>query len=60
MTLERNDCSRPRQAAGEDLTSAEAIYGVDEDAQLTTFDPDAEEVFDAPAEDAETEEEDAS
>ncbi|MAS04240.1 MAG: 50S ribosomal protein L9 [Ahrensia sp.] len=60
LNVARSSDEAERQAAGEDLTSAEAIYGVDEDAQLTTFDPDAEEVFDAPAEDAETEEEDAS
>jgi len=60
LNVARSSDEAERQAAGEDLTSAEAIYGVDEDAQLTTFDPDAEEVFETPAEDAETEEEDAS
>ena len=60
MNVARSSDEAERQASGEDLTSAEAIYGVDEDAQLQTFDPDAEEVFDAPAEDADTEEESAS
>ena len=60
LNVARSSDEAERQASGEDLTSAEAIYGVDEDAQLQTFDPDAEEVFDAPAEDADTEEEPAS
>ena len=60
LNVARSSDEAERQASGEDLTSAEAIYGVDEDAQLQTFDPDAEEVFDAPAEDADTEEESAS
>ena len=60
LNVARSSDEAERQAAGEDLTSADAIYGVDEDAQLQTFDPDAEEIFETPAEDAETEEESAS
>lgn len=46
LNVARSADEAERQAAGEDLSSAEAIYGVDEDAQLQTFDPDAEEYFD--------------
>jgi len=60
LNVARSSDEAERQAAGEDLTTAEAIYGVDEDAQLQTFDPDAEEIFDNPAEETETEEEAAS
>jgi len=60
LNVARSSDEAERQAAGEDLTSAEAIYGVDEDAQLQTFDPDAEELFEETAEGAETEEESAS
>lgn len=60
LNVARSSDEAERQAAGEDLTSAEAIYGVDEDAQLQTFDPDAEEVFETPAEETETDEESAS
>ena len=60
LNVARSSDEAERQESGEDLTSAEAIYGVDEDAQLQTFDPEAEEVFDAPAEGDETEEETAS
>lgn len=45
LNVARSTDEAERQAAGEDLTSAEAIYGVDEEAQLQTFDPEAEEVF---------------
>jgi len=53
LNIARSTDEAERQASGEDLTSADAIYGVDEEAQLQTFDPDAEEVFEegaAPAE----------
>jgi large subunit ribosomal protein L9 len=59
LNIARSTDEAERQAAGEDLTSADAIYGVDEEAQLQTFDPDAEEVFEegaAPAAEEETEE----
>ena len=62
LNVARSADEAERQASGEDLTSAEAIYGVDEDAQLETFDPDAEEFFEedaAPAEAAEETEEQA-
>lgn len=39
LNVARSSDEAERQAAGEDLTSADAIYGVDEDAQLQTFDP---------------------
>lgn len=55
LNIARSTDEAERQQAGEDLTSAEAIYGVDEDAQLQTFDPDAEELFEETAEDAEEE-----
>lgn len=45
LNVARSTDEAERQAAGEDLTSAEAIYGVDEEAQLQTFDLEAEEVF---------------
>ena len=45
LNVARSTDEAERQAAGEDLTSAEAIYGVDEEAQLQTFDPNAEEAF---------------
>lgn len=43
LNVARSTDEAERQDAGEDLTSAEAIYGFDEDAQLETFDPNAEE-----------------
>lgn len=43
LNVARSSDEAERQAAGEDLTSAEAIYGIDEDAKLETFDPNAEE-----------------
>ncbi|MCI5077227.1 50S ribosomal protein L9 [Oricola sp.] len=55
LNIARSTDEAERQQAGEDLTSAEAIYGVDEDAQLQTFDPDAEELFEETAEEAEEE-----
>jgi len=55
LNVARSSDEAERQAAGEDLTSAEAIYGVDEDAQLQTYDPNADEVFEEGAE-PETEE----
>ncbi|TCD14294.1 50S ribosomal protein L9 [Oricola cellulosilytica] len=45
LNVARSSDEAERQAAGEDLSSAEAIYGVDEDAQLQTYDPEAEEFF---------------
>jgi len=62
LNIARTADEAERQAAGEDLTSAEAIYGYDEDAQLQTFDPDAEEVFEETAEETaeETGEEEAA
>ena len=60
LNVARSSDEAERQESGEDLTSAEAIYGVDEDAQLQTFDPEAEEVFEDAAENDETEEESAS
>ena len=50
LNIARTADEAERQAAGEDLTSADAIYGIDEEAQLQTFDPDAEEVFEETAE----------
>jgi large subunit ribosomal protein L9 len=50
LNIARTADEAERQAAGEDLTSADAIYGIDEEAQLQTFDPDAEEVFEEAAE----------
>jgi large subunit ribosomal protein L9 len=53
LNVARSADEAERQASGEDLTSAEAIYGVDEEAQLQTFEGDAEEFFEedaAPAE----------
>ena len=55
LNVARSTDEAERQAAGEDLTSAEAIYGVDEEAQLQTFE-EAEELFEegaAPEEEAE-------
>ncbi|WP_421852093.1 50S ribosomal protein L9 [Oricola sp.] len=56
LNIARSADEAERQASGEDLTTAEAIYGVDEDAQLQTFDPDAEEIFEESAAPAETDE----
>ncbi|WP_223476919.1 50S ribosomal protein L9 [Oricola indica] len=60
LNVARSSDEAERQAAGEDLTSAEAIYGVDEDAQLETFDPDAEEFFEEGAEPTNEEAEEAA
>jgi large subunit ribosomal protein L9 len=62
LNVARSADEAERQAGGEDLTSAEAIYGIDEDAKLQTFDPEAEEFFEEEAGEAATEEteEDAS
>ena len=60
LNVARSSDEAERQAAGEDLTSAEAIYGVDEDAQLETFDPDAEEFFEEGAEPTSEEAEEAA
>ena len=60
LNVARSSDEAERQAAGEDLTSAEAIYGVDEDAQLETFDPDAEEFFEEGAEPTAEEAEEAA
>ena len=53
LNVARSADEAERQAAGEDLTTAEAIYGVDEEAQLQTFDPNAEEIFENPVEETE-------
>ncbi|MFZ2103425.1 MAG: 50S ribosomal protein L9 [Oricola sp.] len=45
LNIARSTEEAERQAAGENLNSAEAIYGYDEEAQLETFDPDAEGFF---------------
>lgn len=60
LNVARSADEAERQAAGEDLTSAEAIYGVDEDAQLETFDPDAEDIFEEGAEPTSEETEEAA
>ncbi|QKV18432.1 50S ribosomal protein L9 [Oricola thermophila] len=66
LNVARSTDEAERQAAGEDLTSAEAIYGIDEDAQLQTFE-ESEDLFEEDASTAEDaaeegngEEEDAS
>ncbi|GAB4349726.1 MAG: 50S ribosomal protein L9 [Oricola sp.] len=60
LNVARSTDEAERQAAGEDLTSAEAIYGVDEEAQLQTFDPNAEEIFEEGAAPAAEETEEVS
>jgi large subunit ribosomal protein L9 len=50
LNIARSTDEAVRQASGEDLTSADAIYGIDEDAKLQTFDPEAEDVFDESSE----------